>query len=42
MKEYHIARLEAINAKERGDKAGQEKVGQMIRKLKQEITALGD
>lgn len=41
VKEYHIARLEAINAKERGDKAGQEKAGQMIRKLKQEMTALG-
>ncbi|XP_057466071.1 DExH-box ATP-dependent RNA helicase DExH7, chloroplastic-like isoform X1 [Actinidia eriantha] len=41
VKEYHRARLEAINAKERGDKNGQQQAGQIIRKLKQEISALG-
>ncbi|XP_021285972.1 DExH-box ATP-dependent RNA helicase DExH7, chloroplastic isoform X1 [Herrania umbratica] len=40
-KEYHAARLEAANAKERGDKKGQEKAGNIIRKLKQELSALG-
>ncbi|CAA2984994.1 D -box ATP-dependent RNA helicase D 7, chloroplastic isoform X2 [Olea europaea subsp. europaea] len=39
--EYHSARLEALNAKERGDKKGQEQAGLIIRKLKQEISALG-
>ncbi|KVH88553.1 Helicase, C-terminal, partial [Cynara cardunculus var. scolymus] len=39
--EYHSARLQAINAKERGDKKGQEQSGQIIRKLKQEMAALG-
>ncbi|GMP39366.1 hypothetical protein CsSME_00010233 [Camellia sinensis var. sinensis] len=41
VKEYHNARLEAINAKERGDKKGQQQASQIIRKLKQEISALG-
>ncbi|XP_043705880.1 DExH-box ATP-dependent RNA helicase DExH7, chloroplastic isoform X2 [Telopea speciosissima] len=40
-KEYHIARIEAIDAKERGDKKRQEQAGHLIRKLKQEISALG-
>ncbi|XP_057978145.1 DExH-box ATP-dependent RNA helicase DExH7, chloroplastic isoform X2 [Malania oleifera] len=40
-KEYHIARLEALDAKERGDKKSQEQAGHKIRKLKQEISALG-
>ncbi|XP_076959181.1 DExH-box ATP-dependent RNA helicase DExH7, chloroplastic-like [Bidens hawaiensis] len=39
--EYHSARLHAINAKERKDKKGQEQSGQIIRKLKQEMAALG-
>nr|XP_043628822.1 DExH-box ATP-dependent RNA helicase DExH7, chloroplastic [Erigeron canadensis] len=39
--EYHSARLQAINAKERKDKKGQEQSGQLIRKLKQEMAALG-
>ncbi|KAI7745963.1 hypothetical protein M8C21_029270, partial [Ambrosia artemisiifolia] len=39
--EYHSARLQAINAKERKDKKGQEQSGQIIRKLKQEMAALG-
>ncbi|XP_028113069.1 DExH-box ATP-dependent RNA helicase DExH7, chloroplastic isoform X2 [Camellia sinensis] len=41
VKEYHNARLEAINAKERGDKKGQQQASQIIRKLKHEISALG-
>ncbi|GFS42331.1 RNA helicase family protein [Actinidia rufa] len=41
LKEYNCACLEAINAKERGDKKGQQEAGQTIRKLKQEISALG-
>ncbi|KAA8545478.1 hypothetical protein F0562_020262 [Nyssa sinensis] len=41
VKEYYSARVEAINAKERGDKKGQEQAGQIIRKLKQEMSALG-
>ncbi|XP_074328241.1 DExH-box ATP-dependent RNA helicase DExH7, chloroplastic isoform X2 [Apium graveolens] len=41
VKEYHNARLEALYAKQRGDKKGQEEAGQIIRKLKQEISALG-
>ncbi|GMI87912.1 hypothetical protein like AT1G58060 [Hibiscus trionum] len=40
-KEYHAARLEATKAKEKGDKKGQEKAGSIIRKLKQELSALG-
>ncbi|XVF68240.1 hypothetical protein PTKIN_Ptkin10aG0189200 [Pterospermum kingtungense] len=40
-KEYHAARLEATKAKEKKDKKGQEKAGNMIRKLKQELSALG-
>ncbi|GMP76059.1 hypothetical protein CsSME_00032898 [Camellia sinensis var. sinensis] len=40
--EYHNARLEAINAKERGDKKGQQQASQIIRKLKHEISALGE
>ncbi|KAJ4833074.1 hypothetical protein Tsubulata_001048 [Turnera subulata] len=39
--EYHMARLEATKAKERGDKKSQEQAGQLIRKLKQEFSALG-
>ncbi|XP_058188630.1 DExH-box ATP-dependent RNA helicase DExH7, chloroplastic isoform X2 [Rhododendron vialii] len=41
VREYHSARIEAINAKERGDKKGQQEVGQIIRKLKQEMSAIG-
>ncbi|XP_017226495.1 DExH-box ATP-dependent RNA helicase DExH7, chloroplastic isoform X2 [Daucus carota subsp. sativus] len=41
VKEYHDARLEALNAKQRGDRKGQEDAGKIIRKLKQEISALG-
>lgn len=41
IKEYQNARLEAINAKQRGDRKGQEQAGQIIRKLKQEMSALG-
>ncbi|XP_022748669.1 DExH-box ATP-dependent RNA helicase DExH7, chloroplastic isoform X3 [Durio zibethinus] len=40
-KEYHAARLEATKAKEKGNKKGQEKAGNIIRKLKQELSALG-
>ncbi|PPR98710.1 hypothetical protein GOBAR_AA21966 [Gossypium barbadense] len=40
-KEYHAARLEATKAKEKKDKNGQEKAGSRIRKLKQELSALG-
>ncbi|OMO75195.1 hypothetical protein CCACVL1_16292 [Corchorus capsularis] len=40
-KEYHEARLEATKAKEKRDKKGQEKAGNIIRKLKQELSALG-
>uniref|UniRef100_F6HK50 RNA helicase n=1 Tax=Vitis vinifera TaxID=29760 RepID=F6HK50_VITVI len=40
-KEYHAARLEALSAKEKGDKKGQEQAGHIIRKLKQELSALG-
>ncbi|KAF6140905.1 hypothetical protein GIB67_042318 [Kingdonia uniflora] len=40
-KEYHIARLEAANAKVRKDKKSQEQVGNKIRKLKQEMSDLG-
>ncbi|XP_041014528.1 DExH-box ATP-dependent RNA helicase DExH7, chloroplastic isoform X1 [Juglans microcarpa x Juglans regia] len=40
-KEYHAARLEATKAKEKGDKKSQERAGNVIRKLKQELSALG-
>ncbi|KAF9608520.1 hypothetical protein IFM89_009886 [Coptis chinensis] len=40
-KEYHIARLEAMNAKARGDKKTQEISGNKIRQLKQEMSNLG-
>ncbi|XVE94165.1 hypothetical protein REPUB_Repub01dG0258300 [Reevesia pubescens] len=40
-REYHAARLEATQAKEKGDKKGKEKPGSIIRKLKQELSALG-
>ncbi|CAK9165421.1 unnamed protein product [Ilex paraguariensis] len=41
VKEYHRARLEAISAKEKGDKKAQEKAGLVIRKIKQEMSVLG-
>ncbi|KAK4401986.1 DExH-box ATP-dependent RNA helicase DExH7, chloroplastic [Sesamum angolense] len=41
VEDYHAARLNAANAKDRGDKKSQEEAGLIIRKLKQEITALG-
>ncbi|KAL5704172.1 RNA helicase [Ranunculus cassubicifolius] len=41
VKEYHIARLEAMSAKERRDKKSQEIAGNKIRKLKQEMSDLG-
>ncbi|KAK9095923.1 hypothetical protein Sjap_021420 [Stephania japonica] len=40
-KEYHKARLEAMNAKEIGDKKRQERAGNIIRQLKLEMSALG-
>ncbi|KAM7252349.1 hypothetical protein ACFE04_024232 [Oxalis oulophora] len=40
-KEYFGARLEAAKAKETGDKKSKELAGQTIRKLKQELAALG-
>ncbi|KAF1887143.1 hypothetical protein Lal_00040740 [Lupinus albus] len=40
-KEYLAARLGATKAKEKGDKKGQEQAGSIIRKLKQELSALG-
>ncbi|XP_010256331.1 PREDICTED: DExH-box ATP-dependent RNA helicase DExH7, chloroplastic isoform X1 [Nelumbo nucifera] len=40
-KEYHIARLQAVTAKEKGDKKIQEEAGHKIRELKQEMHALG-
>lgn len=40
-KEYCTARLEAMKAKEKGDKKSQEQAGTTIRKLKQECSALG-
>uniref|UniRef100_A0A6N2M934 RNA helicase n=1 Tax=Salix viminalis TaxID=40686 RepID=A0A6N2M934_SALVM len=40
-KEYHAVRLEATKAKEKGDKKSQEQAGHVIRKLKQEMSALG-
>ncbi|KAF5733174.1 ATP-dependent RNA helicase putative isoform 1 [Tripterygium wilfordii] len=39
--EYLAARLEATKAKEKGDKKRQEQAGHIIRKLKQELSALG-
>ncbi|XP_075476318.1 DExH-box ATP-dependent RNA helicase DExH7, chloroplastic isoform X3 [Primulina tabacum] len=39
--EYNAARMEAINAKARGDKKSQEGAGLVIRKLKQEMLASG-
>ncbi|XP_015875842.3 DExH-box ATP-dependent RNA helicase DExH7, chloroplastic isoform X1 [Ziziphus jujuba] len=39
--EYRVARLEAVKAKERGDKKSQEQAGHIIRKVKQELSALG-
>ncbi|KAL0384606.1 UNVERIFIED_CONTAM: DExH-box ATP-dependent RNA helicase DExH7, chloroplastic [Sesamum radiatum] len=41
VEDYHAARLQAANAKDRGDKKSQEEAGLIIRKLKQEISALG-
>ncbi|KAI3445599.1 hypothetical protein Pfo_002264 [Paulownia fortunei] len=41
IEDYHAARLQAANAKDRGDKKIQEEAGLIIRKLKQEISALG-
>ncbi|CAN8244837.1 unnamed protein product [Cochlearia groenlandica] len=40
-REYYSARSDAIKAKEKRDKKGQEIAGLAIRKLKQEISALG-
>ncbi|KAK7292527.1 hypothetical protein RIF29_08309 [Crotalaria pallida] len=40
-KEYLAARLEATKAKENGDKKLQQQAGNIIRKLKQELSALG-
>jgi ATP-dependent RNA helicase DHX29 len=40
-KEYYSARSDAIKAKEKRDKRGQEQAGLAIRKLKQEISHLG-
>ncbi|XP_020965227.1 DExH-box ATP-dependent RNA helicase DExH7, chloroplastic [Arachis ipaensis] len=40
-KEYLAARLEATDAKENKDKKRQEQAGNVIRKLKQELSALG-
>ncbi|XP_023643306.1 DExH-box ATP-dependent RNA helicase DExH7, chloroplastic isoform X2 [Capsella rubella] len=40
-KEYYSARSDAIKAKEKRDKRGQEQAGLAIRKLKQEISDLG-
>ncbi|KAK9162124.1 hypothetical protein Syun_003026 [Stephania yunnanensis] len=40
-KEYHKARLEAMNAKATRDKKRQERAGNIIRKLKLEMSALG-
>ncbi|KAK6159647.1 hypothetical protein DH2020_003028 [Rehmannia glutinosa] len=41
VEDYHAARLQAANAKDRGDKKSQEEAGLIIRNLKQEISALG-
>eukprot|EP00268_Persea_americana_P035949 TRINITY_DN3541_c0_g1_i4.p1 TRINITY_DN3541_c0_g1~~TRINITY_DN3541_c0_g1_i4.p1 ORF type:complete len:606 (-),score=166.48 TRINITY_DN3541_c0_g1_i4:3061-4878(-) len=40
-KEYHDARLAAVEAKEKGNKKDQELAGLRIRKLKQEMSSLG-
>ncbi|KAJ9158973.1 hypothetical protein P3X46_024509 [Hevea brasiliensis] len=40
-KEYYAARIEATKAKEKGDKQSQEQAGDIIRKLKQELSSLG-
>ncbi|GAB2229700.1 hypothetical protein Droror1_Dr00013952 [Drosera rotundifolia] len=39
--EYLAARADAVSAKEKGDKKGQEKASYTIRRLKQELSALG-
>ncbi|KAG6398660.1 hypothetical protein SASPL_140127 [Salvia splendens] len=41
IEDYHAARQQAANAKDRGDKKCQEEAGFIIRKLKKEISALG-
>ncbi|KAF3452627.1 hypothetical protein FNV43_RR03060 [Rhamnella rubrinervis] len=41
VKAYHVARLEAIKAKEKKDKKSQEQAGNIIRKLKEELSAQG-
>ncbi|XP_019058918.1 PREDICTED: DExH-box ATP-dependent RNA helicase DExH7, chloroplastic isoform X2 [Tarenaya hassleriana] len=41
VKDYCAARLDAMKAKEKGDKKGQQRAGQAISVLKQEISALG-
>ncbi|CAA0838996.1 RNA helicase family protein [Striga hermonthica] len=41
VEDYHAARLQAANAKDRGDKKSQNEAGLIIQKLKQEISALG-
>ncbi|XP_042024342.1 DExH-box ATP-dependent RNA helicase DExH7, chloroplastic-like [Salvia splendens] len=41
IEDYHAARQQAANAKDRGDKKCQEEAGLIIRKLKKEISALG-
>lgn len=41
IEDYNAARLQAANAKGRGDKKSQEEAGLIIRKLKKEISALG-
>ncbi|CAL1385571.1 unnamed protein product [Linum trigynum] len=40
-KDYYAARLEAAKAKDKGDKKSQEQAGHVIRKLKQELSAIG-
>ncbi|KAL9691241.1 hypothetical protein QQ045_011660 [Rhodiola kirilowii] len=40
-KEYHDARIDALRAKEKGDKKLKERSGHLIRKLKQELATLG-
>ncbi|GAB2270787.1 hypothetical protein Dimus_005654 [Dionaea muscipula] len=39
VKEYQAARLEAISAKEKGDKKDQERASNIICKLKQEVSS---
>ncbi|GFQ01628.1 ATP-dependent RNA helicase dhx29 [Phtheirospermum japonicum] len=41
VEDYHAARLQAATAKDRGDKKSQNEAGLIIRKLKEEISALG-